>query len=85
MVYFSHTIQDALGIHARPSGLISREANKYESDIAIVKGDKRADAKKVFTLMSLGAKKGDTIQIEIFGKDEEIAGKAFKELIEAQL
>ncbi len=85
MLTFSYTIQDDLGIHARPAGVMCREAKNFQSTITIIKGDKRAEAVKLFSLMGLCAKKGDTIQVEIDGDDEMAAGEAFKKLLIEQL
>ena len=37
MLSFSYTIKDEVGIHARPAGLLAKEAKKYESKIVIKK------------------------------------------------
>jgi len=66
-----YIIQDSEGIHARPAGLLVKEAQKYASDIKIQKGAKQADAKRLFSIMSLAAKKGEQITVQINGPDEE--------------
>jgi phosphocarrier protein HPr len=71
MKNFSYVIQDNEGIHARPAGLLVKEAQKYTADIKIQKGSRQADAKKLFSVMSLAAKKGEEILITIDGPDEE--------------
>ena len=48
MKTFNYTIQDALGIHARPAGILVKQAAGYQSDVKITKGDKTADAKRIF-------------------------------------
>lgn len=73
MKSFSHVITDELGIHARPAGLLVKEAGKFQSDIKIKKGEKEADAKRLFSLMGLAAKKGEEIVITAEGSDEESA------------
>lgn len=77
MKEFNYTIKDEVGIHARPAGLLVKEAKKYESKIIIDKEGKTADASKLMALMSLGVKCGETVRIEITGADEE---KAYQEL-----
>lgn len=44
MKTFEYTIKDELGIHARPAGLLVKEAKKYESQIRIVKEGKAVEA-----------------------------------------
>jgi phosphocarrier protein len=85
MKNFQYVIKDELGIHARPAGLIVKEATKFSSSITIQKGEKAVDAKKLFSLMSLGAKKTDTITLTIDGEDEAAAYEALKQLLEANL
>ena len=47
MKSFNYVITDEVGIHARPAGLLVKEAKKYESAVTIVKGDRKADRKSV--------------------------------------
>ena len=54
MEKFSYRVKDPAGIHARPAGIIVKEASKYNSDIKIYANEKEADAKKIFAVMSLG-------------------------------
>ena len=78
MQEFNYTITDALGIHARPAGLLVKEAGRFQSDVTIEKGGKSADAKKLFALMGLGVKSGETVSIKIEGNDENEATSAIK-------
>ena len=66
MKEFRYTITDSEGIHARPAGEFVKEAKKFASEVKIVKGEKSADAKKIFGLMSLGVKQGEEILIQIY-------------------
>ncbi len=85
MLTFSYTIRDDLGIHARPAGLICREAKNFQSTVTLIKDGKRAEAVKLFALMGLCAKKGDTIEVEVVGEDEAAASQAFEKLLHDQL
>lgn len=73
MKAFDYVIQDELGIHARPAGLLVKEAKKYESNIRVKKGEKTVDASKLMALMSLGVKCGDRVTVVAEGADEEAA------------
>ena len=73
MKEFSYTIQDKLGIHARPAGLLVKKANEFKSSVTIHKDAKTADAKKIFAVMSLGVKMGDNIKVAVSGVDEDTA------------
>lgn len=83
MKNFAYTIQDELGIHARPAGLLVKEASKFASAITITHGGKTADAKKIFGIMGLSAKCGDTITLTAEGSDEEIAMAALEQFLKA--
>ncbi len=85
MKEFSYIIKDEMGIHARPAGLLVKKASEFKSSITITKDSKRADAKKIFAIMSLGAKQGDTIAIEISGEDEDVALTALEGFIKENL
>ena len=85
MQKFSYVIKDEVGIHARPAGLLVKEAKKYESKITIVKGDKSADATKLMALMGLGVKCGDAVDVEIEGADEADTCEEMKAFFESNL
>lgn len=85
MLKFSYVIQDEVGLHARPAGQLVKEAKKYESSIRIVKGEKSADASKLMAVMGLGAKCGDTVEVEAEGADEAAAAEGLKVFFEQNL
>ena len=82
---FKYVITDPEGIHARPAGDLVKEAKKYESTVTIVKGDRRADARKLMMLMSLGVKCGEEITVEIEGADEDAAAAGIEKFFEETL
>ena len=71
MQKFEFTVTDPNGIHARPAGLLVKEAQKLSSDIGIVCRGKIADGKKLFAIMSLGAKCGDVLTVTLEGINEQ--------------
>lgn len=80
-----YTIQDKLGIHARPAGLLVKECRKYNSAIKLTIGEKTADMRKLFELMSLAAKYGDQLTVTVEGSDEEIAAMEIEQFILSHL
>ena len=56
MKEFSYVITDSEGIHARPAGLLVKEAAKFQSDIKLKKGEKEADAKRNLWCNGIGCK-----------------------------
>lgn len=85
MTTFSYTIQDKLGIHARPAGLIVKEAQKYDATITIEANGKSADAGKIIAVMALGAKQGTEVTVKAEGVDEATAIEEIKKIFEANL
>lgn len=85
MKNFEYTIKDELGIHARPAGMLVKEAKKYQSKITITKEGKTAEASKLMAVMSLGVKCGQTVQIAVEGPDEEEAATGIQAFFEANL
>ena len=85
MKEFQYTVKDACGIHARPAGLLVKEAAKFASSIKVSKGDKHGDLKRIFSVMGLGAKCGDTISISVSGTDEEAAAAAVEAFLKANM
>ena len=85
MKTFAYAITDPAGIHARPAGLLVKEAKKFESKISVAKGIRKADLKKLFAVMGLGVKQGEMITIEVEGADEEAAAAAVEAFLKANL
>ncbi len=86
MKSFEYTITDPVGIHARPAGILAKEAKQYESVIKIVNKDgKAAEAKKLMALMGLGIKQGDTVTVTVEGGDEEAIAAKIEEFFKENL
>lgn len=85
MKAFKFVLTDENGIHARPAGLLVKKAGEFSSQIKISKSGKEADAKRIFSVMGLGAKKGDTLSVSIDGADEEKAAKEIFEFLKNNL
>lgn len=78
MKEFKYVITDEVGIHARPAGLLVKEAKQYTSTITIIKGDKSSKATSLMKLMGMGILKGDEITVQVEGDDEEAAAAAIQ-------
>lgn len=72
----------AHGIHARPAARIAEAAKAFSSELALVAGARRANAKSPVGLMSLAIRHGDTIQVLASGADALAAVTALAALIE---
>ena len=85
MKTFTYTIQDAVGIHARPAGLLAKLAKEFSSTVLLEKGEKSVNVTKLMMLMGMGIKCGDTVTFKIEGDDEDAAAKAIEEFMTANL
>lgn len=74
-------IQNTVGLHARPATFFTQKANSFVSSIRIEKSDKRANAKSLLGVLSLGIIKGDTITLLADGDDEQAAVDGLADLI----
>ncbi len=73
MKTFHYTIKDELGIHARPAGMLIKEAAAFPCKVTITKDGKEVDAKRILGVMSLGVKCGQEITITADGEQEDEA------------
>ena len=85
MKSFEYVIKDELGIHARPAGMLVKEAKKYSSQVCIDNGTKKSDATKLMAVMSMAVKCGDTVTVTVEGEDEEVALEGIKNFFETNL
>lgn len=72
------------GLEARPAALFVQIASKFESHISVVVNEKKVNAKSIMGMMSLGAIKGQVIEIISEGEDEQEAVQSLVEFLEAQ-
>lgn len=85
MKEFNYVINDELGIHARPAGLLAKQAKGFESVVTVTKAGNTVKASQLMKLMSLGVKKGDEVTVAAEGADEDAAIAAIKAFFEANL
>lgn len=81
MVQEKVVITNESGLHARPATAFTQLAAKYQSKISLECGDKKADAKSILTVLTLGATKGTEVLLTADGPDEADALKALKEFL----
>jgi phosphocarrier protein len=75
-------IVNELGLHARAAALFVKEANKFDSEIIVIKDGIKAEGKSIMSLMMLAAPKGSTLEIIAKGDDSAEATKVLKLLVE---
>ena len=85
MKTFNYVIKDEIGIHARPAGLLVKEAKKFESAVTLECNGKKAAATKLMAIMGMGVKTGNEVTVSVEGADEEAAAAAMQAFFEANL
>ena len=84
MKSFNYVITDPLGIHARPAGMLAKEAkNVGDAVVTITKNGKTVKASQLMMLMSLGVKQGEEVTVAAEGADEDAAIAKMEEFFKA--
>lgn len=81
MIKSQITIINKLGLHARAAAKLVNTATAFSSQIQLGNGQRMVDAKSIMSVMMLAASKGTTLDIEVDGRDEELAFNAIEEII----
>ncbi len=75
------TINNQVGLHARPATFFIQKANEFKSSIWVEKDERRVNAKSLLGVLSLGIVKGAAVSIIADGNDEKEAVESLVELI----
>lgn len=75
------TINNQVGLHARPATFFIQKANEFKSSIWVEKEERRVNAKSLLGVLSLGIVKGTTVSLIADGADEQIAVEKLAELV----
>ena len=75
------TVNNQVGLHARPATFFIQKANEFKSSIWVEKDERRVNAKSLLGVLSLGVVKGTTINLIADGVDEKEAVDGLIELI----
>ena len=78
------TVENEVGLHARPATFFIQKANEFKSSIGVEKEERRVNAKSLLGLLSLGITKDTEITIIGDGVDEVQAVDTLVELIGSQ-
>ena len=81
MISRNITIQNNVGLHARPATFFIQKANSYKSSIWVEKDDRRVNAKSLLGVLSLGVTRGMQITLSADGQDEVEALNGLEELV----
>jgi phosphotransferase system HPr (HPr) family protein len=69
------------GLHMRPSAAFVELAGKFESCILVVHGERSANGKSIWDLMTLAAEAGSVLTLEADGPDASAALEALSALL----
>ncbi|WP_206243992.1 phosphoenolpyruvate--protein phosphotransferase [Novosphingobium terrae] len=70
------------GLHARPAARVAQLAGQFSADIALSDGSRSVSAKSAVSILSLGVRHGQRIEIRAEGADAVAAADAIADLIE---
>ncbi|MBO5403046.1 MAG: HPr family phosphocarrier protein [Clostridia bacterium] len=67
------TLVNSVGLHARPATFFIQKANSYRCSVWIENNSRRANAKSLLGVLSLGVRQGDSVTLIADGMDENEA------------
>ena len=71
-----------IGLHARPASSLVQVAERYSSEIRLVKDGMRVNGKSILAILTLAASKGSVVGLEVYGEDEREAFETLKHKLE---
>jgi phosphocarrier protein FPr len=77
------TLHNPTGLHARPASLFVQTASRFQATIQVQSRGRQTEATSLLGILSLGARKDDTLTLGANGPDAEAALAALSELIQA--
>jgi phosphocarrier protein len=75
------TIQNRLGLHARPSAMFVKVCSRFRCDVWVEKDGERVNGKSIMGLMMLAAGHGSKLQVVCEGPDCDRALQEIEALI----
>jgi phosphocarrier protein len=76
-------VVNALGLHARAAAQLVKLANRFKSDIYLIKDGQEVNGKSIMGVLMLAATQGSEVAVRVEGDDAEPALKALRELFES--
>jgi len=74
-------IINRLGLHARAAAKFVATAQRFTSDIQVVRDGQQVNGKSIMGVMMLAAAKGSSIELRVKGEDETEAVDAIEQLL----
>lgn len=85
MKKFSFVIHNENGLDARLAGKLIKETIACKGEVKIQSGGKTGSGKMIFNVLSLHAKKGDCVQMEIIGGEEDTDAQRLMKFVEENI
>ena len=82
MKKITYVVSNPRGIHARPCALLAQCCTNFKSSVTVSANEETASAQNILELLALHAAKGDILNIQIEGEDEEQALSTMIRLVE---
>ena len=80
-------VKNDSGVHARPASMIVKIASEAKFEVSFIKNGTKYNGKSIMSILSMGLKKGDVIEIttdeseiSVLNKIEEAFNNGFGEL-----
>lgn len=74
-------VKNRLGLHARPAALFVQLANKFDSEVTVIKDNLEVNGKSIMGILMLAAEKDSTITIVASGRDAREAVLELEKII----
>mgnify|MGYP000704085853 FL=1 len=75
------TVNNEVGLHARPATFFIQKANEFKSGIWVEKEDRRVNAKSLLGVLSMAITTGTEVTLIAEGPDEEAAVKTLAQML----
>ena len=85
MVKKSVKVQLDGGLEARPVAVLVQVASQFDSAVYVESEGRKVNAKSIMGMMTLGLAAGDSVIVEIDGKDEQIALESIEKYLSGKL
>ncbi len=80
MIEKTYTVNNRLGLHARPASLFVKATSRFQSAVKVTKSGQEIDGKSIMGLLMLAAGPGTELKITADGADESQVIQALDDL-----
>lgn len=85
MIVKEITIKNPSGLQSKTAAVFIQKASSYKSSIWIEKDERKANAKSLLGLLSLGIGSGTKVVVMVEGEDEKKAAEELEEYLQSGL